>query len=51
MIGRDGWSNFPLSIEKIRYAALDARLSFEIARRCWQLVGYNNPKDWLNFYT
>jgi hypothetical protein len=47
-IGRDGWSHYPLIIDKIMYAAMDARIDFEIARRFWQLVGYNIPKDHLN---
>jgi hypothetical protein len=51
VIGHNGWSNFPLSIKKIKYATLDARLDFEIARRCSQLVGYNMPKDQLNAST
>ena len=29
-----GWGNFPLSFYRIKYAALDARLGYEIARRC-----------------
>ena len=28
-----GWGNIPLSYEQVKYAALDARLGFEIARR------------------
>jgi ribonuclease D len=28
-----GWGNVPLSYEQVKYAALDARLGFEIARR------------------
>nr|XP_051230255.1 uncharacterized protein LOC127348208 [Lolium perenne] len=43
-----GWANFPLSYEQVHYAALDARLSFEIARRHWMLVGYNSHVDRLN---
>jgi hypothetical protein len=27
-----GWANVPLSFEQVLYAALDARLGFEIAR-------------------
>ncbi|XP_051190605.1 uncharacterized protein [Lolium perenne] len=43
-----GWANFPLSYEQVHYAALDARLDFEIARRYWMLVGYNSHVDCLN---
>ena len=42
-----GWGN-PLSPEKVRYAALDARLGFEIARSAWQLDVYNSHVDRLN---
>ena len=34
------WANYPLSWRQMQYAALDARLGFEIARRHWQLLGY-----------
>ncbi|XP_051222193.1 uncharacterized protein [Lolium perenne] len=43
-----GWANFSLSYEQVHYAALDARLGFEIARRHWMLVGYNSHVDRLN---
>jgi len=43
-----GWSNVPLSFEQVKYAALDARLGFEIARRHWMLHGYDTPFDRLN---
>ena len=43
-----GWGNFPLSYEQVMYAALDARLGFEIARRHWKLRGYNSNVDRLN---
>ncbi|XP_051196828.1 uncharacterized protein [Lolium perenne] len=43
-----GWANVPLSYEQVRYAVLDARLGFEMARRHWMLVGYNNHVDCLN---
>ncbi|XP_051220974.1 uncharacterized protein [Lolium perenne] len=33
-----GWANVPLSYEQMRYAVLDARLSFEMARSYWHLV-------------
>ncbi|XP_051211163.1 uncharacterized protein [Lolium perenne] len=35
-----GWDNYPLSYEQVHYAALDAHLGFEIARKRWMLVGY-----------
>ena len=28
-----GWGNFPLSFDRIKYAALDARLGYEIAKK------------------
>jgi hypothetical protein len=34
-----GWEKVPLSFNKLKYAALDARLGFEIARRFWKLKG------------
>jgi hypothetical protein len=43
-----GWANLPLSFEKVLYAALDARLGFEIARSYWKLQGYNSHVDRLN---
>lgn len=43
-----GWGNVPLSYEQVKYAALDARLGFEIARRHWKLHGYNSHVDRLN---
>ena len=43
-----GWSNVPLSFEQVKYATLDARLGFEIARRHWMLHGYDTPFDRLN---
>ncbi|KAK1662432.1 hypothetical protein QYE76_050591 [Lolium multiflorum] len=43
-----GWANVPLSFEQVRYAALDARLGFEMARSYWQLAGYNSHVDRLN---
>jgi hypothetical protein len=49
-IGRDRWSDYPLRTDKIKYAALDARLGSEIARRCWQLVGYKSFKSRLNVF-
>jgi ribonuclease D len=35
-----GWAKVPLSDKQVLYAALDARLSFEIARSYWKLEGY-----------
>jgi ribonuclease D len=35
-----GWAKVPLSDKQVLYAALDARLGFEIARRYWKLEGY-----------
>ena len=43
-----GWGNVPLSFEQVKYAALDARLGFEIARKYWNLHGYNSQDDRLN---
>jgi hypothetical protein len=35
-----GWVKVPLSDKQMLYTALDARLSFEIARSFWKLEGY-----------
>jgi hypothetical protein len=43
-----GWGNIPLSFEQVKYAALDARLGFKIARRNWKLHDYNSHVDRLN---
>jgi hypothetical protein len=43
-----GWANVPLSFEQVLYAALDARLGFEIAKSYWKLQGYNSHVDRLN---
>jgi hypothetical protein len=43
-----GWTKVPLSFNQLLYAALDARLSFEIARSYWKLKGYNSHVDCLN---
>jgi ribonuclease D len=43
-----GWSNVPLSFKQVMYAALDARLGFEIAKRHSKLHGYNSHVDRLN---
>ena len=43
-----GWGNVPLSYDQVEYAALDARLGFEIARKWDSLRGYNTNGDRLN---
>jgi hypothetical protein len=43
-----GWGKVPLSFEQVLYAALDACLGFEIARRHSKLQGYNGHVDCLN---
>jgi hypothetical protein len=43
-----GWAKVPLSDKQVLYAALDARLGFKIARRHWNLQGYNSHVDHLN---
>jgi ribonuclease D len=35
-----GWAKVPLSDKQVLYAALDARLGFEMARSYWKLEGY-----------
>jgi hypothetical protein len=45
-----GWAKVPLSFEQVSYAALDARLGFDIARSYWKLKGYNSHVDRLNIY-
>jgi hypothetical protein len=35
-----GWAKVLLSDKQVLYAALDARLGFEIARSYWNLEGY-----------
>ncbi|XP_044354353.1 uncharacterized protein [Triticum aestivum] len=45
---RSGWGAFPLTLERIRYAAVDARLSFEVARRHFRSASYDRPGDRLN---
>jgi hypothetical protein len=42
------WAKVPLSDKQVLYAALDARLGFEIARRYYKLQGYNSHDDHLN---
>jgi hypothetical protein len=37
-----GWAKVSLSDKQVLYAALDARLGFEITRRHWKLEGYNS---------
>ena len=36
-----GWGNMPLSFKQLDYAALDARLGFELGRKHWRARGYN----------
>jgi hypothetical protein len=43
-----GWAKVPLSWKQFLYAALDARLGFEIAMSYWKLKGYNSHVDRLN---
>jgi hypothetical protein len=43
-----GWEKVPLSFNQMLYAALDASLGFEIARRFWKLKSYNSHVDRLN---
>jgi hypothetical protein len=45
-----GWAKVPLSFEQVVYAALDARMGFEIARSYWKLKDYNSHVDRLNIY-
>jgi ribonuclease D len=49
-VRREGWADVPLSFEQVKYAALDARLGLEIARKFFQLAGYNTHVDRLNVY-
>ncbi|CAM0909643.1 unnamed protein product [Alopecurus aequalis] len=35
-----GWGDAPLSLYRVKYAALDARLGFEIARKVYDASGY-----------
>ncbi|CAM0877403.1 unnamed protein product [Alopecurus aequalis] len=37
---RSGWGDAPLSLYRVKYAALDARLGFEIARKFYDASGY-----------
>jgi hypothetical protein len=43
-----GWAKVPLSFKQLLYAALDARLGFEIARSYWKLKSYTSHIDCLN---
>jgi hypothetical protein len=43
-----GWEKVPLSFNQLLYAALDARLGFEITRSYWKLKGYNSRANRLN---
>ncbi|XP_051221423.1 uncharacterized protein [Lolium perenne] len=49
-----GWSDFPLSHKhkQLQYAALDARLGFELSRGHFRALGYNSQLDrlGLNIY-
>ena len=40
-----GWENYPLTYERIKYATLDARVSFEIAARSRELVAKPSPTE------
>ena len=40
-----GWENYPLTYEWIKYAALDACVSFEIAARSKELVAKPCPTE------
>ena len=40
-----GWENYPLMYEQIKYAALDARVSFEIAARSREFVAKPSPTE------
>ena len=39
------WGDFPLSHKQLNYAALDARLGFELGRKHWRARGYNSHCD------
>ena len=47
-LNRKGWGKFSLSLDRIKYAALDACLGFEIIRKHHRLVGYDSYADHLN---
>ena len=38
-----GWEKYPLMYKRIKYVALDARVSFEIAARSKELVAKSSP--------
>ena len=40
-----GWNNYPFTYERIKYVALDARVSFEIAVRSRELVAKPSPTE------
>jgi ribonuclease D len=42
-----GWGDFHLSHKQPQYAALDARLAFELGRRHFRALGYNSHMDHL----
>ena len=39
------WENYPLTYEQIKYDAIDARVSFEIAARSKELVAKPDPTE------
>ena len=43
-----GWENYPLTYERIKYAALDARVSYEIAARSREFVVKPSPAEYEN---
>jgi hypothetical protein len=40
-IREGGWGKILLSYRKKKYYALDSRIGFDLARKKWQLVGYD----------
>jgi ribonuclease D len=43
-----GWGDVPLSRAQVTYAALDARVGFELGRKHFNALGYNTHDDRLN---
>ena len=43
-----GWGDVPLSHAQVTYAALDARVGFELGRKHFNALGYNTHDDRLN---
>ena len=39
------WENYPLTYERIKYAALDARVSFKIVAKSKELVAEPSPTE------